>query len=88
VSLVTRFLLFAFTDHLVIFRCETSLPLVPFTRFLLLAISSASFFIYVWGLIYFTRYRIHGHALLVFYFYSTAMLMLARRVFIDPVWST
>jgi hypothetical protein len=87
-SLITRFLLLAFTDHLVIFRCRTSLPLVSFTRFLLLATSSASFFIYARGLIYFTRYRTYGYGLLIFYFYSTAMLMLARRVFIGPIRST
>jgi hypothetical protein len=81
-SLITRFLLLAFTDHLVIFRCGTSLPLVSFTRFILLAISSTSFFIHARGLIYFTHYCIRGHGLLVFYFYSTAMLMLTRRVFI------
>jgi hypothetical protein len=87
VSLITRFLLLAFTSHLVIFRCRTSLPLVSFTRFLLLTTSSASFFTHAWGLIYFTHYHIHGHGLLVFYFYSTAMLMVVRRVFIGPVWS-
>jgi hypothetical protein len=87
-SLITRFLLLAFTDHLVIFCCGTSLPLVSFTRFILLAISSTSFFIHARGLIYFTHYCIRGHGLLVFYFYSTAMLMLARRVFIGLVWST
>jgi hypothetical protein len=44
VSLIARLLLLAFTDHLVIFRCGTSLPLVTFTRLLLLTISSTSFF--------------------------------------------
>jgi hypothetical protein len=87
VSLITRFLLLAFTEHLVIFRCGISLPLVS-TRLLLLATSYVSFFIHAQGLIYFTHYRIHGHDLLIFYFYSTAMLMLARRVSIGPVWST
>jgi hypothetical protein len=88
VSLLTRFLLLAFTDHLVIFRYGTSLPLVFFTRLLLLATSSTSFILHARGLIYFTHYCIHGHDLLVFCLYSTAMLMLARRVFIDLVWST
>jgi hypothetical protein len=88
VSLITRFLLLAFTDHLVIFRYGTSLPLVSFTRFLLLATSYVLFFIHAQGLIYFTHYCTHGHGLLVFYFYSTAMLMLERRVFIGLVWST
>jgi hypothetical protein len=54
VSLITRFLLLAFTDHLVIFCCGTSLPLVSITRFLLLATSSVNFFIHARGLIYFT----------------------------------
>jgi hypothetical protein len=88
VSLITRFLLLAFIDQLVIFHYRTSLPLVSFTRLLLLVTSSASFFIDTQGLIYFTHYRIHGHDLLVFYFYSTVMFMLARRVFIGLVWST
>jgi hypothetical protein len=70
------------------FYCGTSLPLVSFTRLLLLATSSASFFIHARGLIYFTCYHIHGHGLLVFQFYLTAMLMRAKRVFIGPVWST
>jgi hypothetical protein len=82
VSLITRLLLLAFTGHLVIFRCGISLPLVSFTRLLLLTASSASFSIHVRGLLYFTHYHIHGYGFLVFNFYSTAMLVLARKVFI------
>jgi hypothetical protein len=70
---------FYLIGHLVKFRYGTSLPLVTFTRFLLLA---PSFFIHARGLFYFTNYHIHGYGLLVSYIYTVAMLMLARRVFI------
>jgi hypothetical protein len=35
------------------------------------------------GMLYFINYHVHGYALLVSYICTTAMLMLARRVFIS-----